>query len=120
MRRLLSAAGKKLLAIAVVLAVVAAVLWWQRTPLLSWYYLRGLAQATDQDRDLWVGRVAGLGTDATPGLLAHLKRDDPRVCANAEAVLAALGKSWGAHDARTAALAEDVTGAFGGFSTPGR
>jgi hypothetical protein len=120
MRRLLSAAGKKLAVLVVVLVVVAAVLWWQRTPLLSWYYLRGLAQATDQDRALWVERVAGLGTDATPGLLGHLKRDDARVCANAEAVLAALARAWGPHDARTAALAEDVTGAFSALSGPGR
>jgi hypothetical protein len=120
MRRLLSVSGKKLLIVLLLLAIVGAVLWWQRAPLVSWYYLRGLAQADDGDRAQWVQRVASLETGAVPGLIDHFKRNDVKVCVNAEAALAALVKRWGVNHARTAALAEDVTGAFGALSTPGR
>jgi hypothetical protein len=120
MRRLLSAVGKKMVVVLILLAVVLAIAWWQRTPLLSWYYLRGLAQADEKERAVWVERVCSLGAEAVPGLVGHLKRDDVRVCANAEAALSALAQRWGPYDQRTATLAEDVTGAFSALSTPGR
>jgi hypothetical protein len=120
MRRLFSISGKKLLIVLLLLATVGAVLWWQRAPLLTWYYLRGLARADDSDRAQWVQRVASLDSDAVPGLMDHFKRNDAKVCANAEAALAALVKRWGVNHARTAALAEEVSGAFSVLSTPGR
>jgi len=116
MRRL----RKTLTLIAVLLVVVAALAWWQRAPLLSWYTLRGLARAGDQDRAVWIQRVVNLDADAVPGLLDLLRRDDPRVCANAEAALAALVQRWGRGDSRTAALADELTRAFGNLGTPGR
>src|SRR5437867_1747591 len=112
MRRSLSGARKKLTVLAVLVLAVAALIWWQRAPLLGWYYLRGLARTGDEDRAAWVEKVAGLDTDAVPGLLHLLRRDDPRACANAEAALAALAKRWGGTDPRTVTLAEDVTAAF--------
>src|SRR5437660_12934936 len=100
MRRSLSGACKKLTALVVLLVAVTALAWWQRAPLLGWYYLRGLARAGDEDRAAWVEKVAGLDTDAVPGLLHLLRRDDPTTCANAEAALAALARRWGYTDSR--------------------
>jgi hypothetical protein len=118
MLRLLS--GKKLVMVLIVLAALAAVLWWQRTPLLTWYYLRGLARSDDSERTLWVQRVAGLDAEVVPGLIGHLKHGDAKVCANAKAALAALVNRWGPQDARTAAVASDITGAFSTLGMPGR
>src|SRR5262249_58767858 len=120
MRRSLSGARKKLTAFVILLGAVAALAWWQRAPIIGWYYLRGLARAGDEDRAAWVEKVASLDTDAVPGLLQLLRRDDPKTCANAEAALAALAKRWGYNDSRTATLAEDVTSAFGALGAPGQ
>src|SRR2546421_4890959 len=116
MRRL----RKTLTVLALMFAVLVALAWWQRAPLLSWYALRGLARAGDQERATWIQRVVNLDADAVPGLMDLLRRDDPRVCANAEAALAALVQRWGRGDSRTAALADELTRAFGNLGTPGR
>jgi hypothetical protein len=111
---------KKLTAVGVVLAALAAVLWWQQTPVLSWYYLRGLAAADDGDRAAWAQRTASLGCEAVPGLVDLLSQDDPKVCANAEAALSAMTQLWGAGDLRTAKLADELTGAFCKLHNPGK
>jgi hypothetical protein len=120
MRHLLSRAGKKLAALGIVLAVLAAVIWWQRTPLLSWYYLRGLAAAEDVDRATWVECVAGLDAAVVPGLVDLLRQADTRACANAEAALAVLAKRWGPADPRTINLAQELTRAFGSLHQAGK
>jgi hypothetical protein len=112
--------SKKVLFSLGLVIILAGVGWWERTPLLSWYYLRELAQAEEEDRDKWVERVAGLDQAAVPGLLAHLRRDDARVCANARAALACLIQRWGSDDARAAALAEQLVQGYAGRSLPGQ
>jgi hypothetical protein len=116
MRRLVN----KLPYVAVVLTVLAGGLWWQRTPLLSWYYLRGLATAEEADRAAWVERATSLDGDAVPGLVDLLRRGNPKACANAEAALSALVKRWGAIDPRTVKLADDLASAFGSLHNPGK
>jgi hypothetical protein len=111
---------KKLIVLGVTVAIVCGLLWWQRVTLLSWYYARGLAGATDADRALWIERTVSLDTGAVPGLIGLLHQDDPKVCANAEAALAALAKHWGPADLRTAKLAEEMTSHFGGLRNPGK
>jgi hypothetical protein len=111
---------KKLVVAALLLACVAAAVWWQRTPLLSWYYLRGLAEANEQDRARWVERVASLDAAAVPGTIALLRQPDARVCANAEAALAELVHRWGAADPRTAELSAELTNLFAALSAPGQ
>jgi hypothetical protein len=112
--------AKKLAAVGLMLTVVAGVVWWQRTPLLSWYYLRSLGAADDGDRAAWVERTISLDNDAVPGLVDLLRQDDAKVCANAEAALAGLGKRWGASDVRTGKLAEELIGAFSSLHNPGK
>src|SRR5262245_7346056 len=104
MRRLLFPGGRKWPVPLLVLLTLAGVAWLNRTPLLTWYYLRQLTAAAPAERETWAERVAGLGEAALPGLLEHLTRGDAQVCANAEAALAQLARRWGLADARTAAL----------------
>src|SRR5262245_25094564 len=100
MRRLAFLGTKKglLLAAAALVLTLAGLAWLNRTPLLTWYYLRGLADAGEADREKWVERLAGLDGAAVPGLLAFLQEGSPMVCGNAGAALARLFKRWGAED----------------------
>src|SRR5262245_42704809 len=118
--RLLSFRGKgRLCALALLLALGGAA-WLNRTTLLTWYYLRGLAGASPQDRAVWVERVAGLEEEALPGLFDQLGRADVPPCANAEAVLSCLVRRWGAGDSRTVRLVGRLTERFARLSGPGQ
>jgi len=120
MSSLFLAARKKLPIILILFTIAAGVLWWQRTPVMCWYYLRGLSQADEATRAWWVENTSGLGQDAVPGLIDLLRQKDARVCVNSEAALAAIARQWGASDARTAALAEELALHYNGFSAAGR
>src|SRR6058998_3706098 len=82
--------SKKWWALLVVLGMAAGVAWWQRTPLLTWYYLQRLTAAAETDRAYWAKRVAGLDEAALPGLFDCLQHTEARVCDNAQAALLAL------------------------------
>jgi HEAT repeat protein len=112
--------GKKGLTVLALLLVLAAVAWINRTPLLSWYYLRGLAAAGEEDRASWAECVAGLDEAALPELFEFLERPEPGTCANAEAALACLGRRWGNSDVRSLRLLEQLAERFARFSVPGR
>jgi hypothetical protein len=96
-----------------------AALWWGHEPLLSWYYLRGLARADDAQRDRWAERVAGLDGAAVSPLLDLLAADD-RACANARAALDALFRRWGPDDARGEELARRLSEGFARLSPAGQ
>src|SRR5262249_56532306 len=105
MRRLFSPKSRlRLGAVLLALLVLAGVAWFNRTPLLSWYYLRQLTAASAADRETWAERVAGLGDAVLPALLDCLTRDDAQACANAEAALARLARGWGRANPVTATL----------------
>ena len=97
-----------------------AAAWVERGPLLTWYCVRGLERATDQDRALWADRVAGLGEEAEPAVFASLGRADDGACRNAGAALERWAGQWGGDDARAAALAGRMEKAFGACSPAGR
>ena len=84
---------KKLVAVVATVAVVLLLLAggvavMERTAILSWYYVRNLAQADESNQAVWVERVVGLGEDAIPNLLDCLTNPDPTACRNARAALA--------------------------------
>jgi len=112
--------GKHLLLLLSLLLVLAGIGWWQRTPVLAWYYVRGLSGASEVDRETWVTRVTGLDSAAVPALLACLRRDNPQACANAQTVLVHLVARWGACDARALELADKMTESFPGLSGCGQ
>jgi hypothetical protein len=83
-----------------VLLVAAGVAWLERTPLQCWYYMRGLSGASEAERDVWIGRLTGLGEPAVEGLLDCLGSEDDRSCRNAVAALNHLACEWGCSDPR--------------------
>jgi hypothetical protein len=120
MRRLWRFGGKGKWLVLGVLLLAAAGVWWQRTPLLTWYHLNNLANATDADRQTYLDAVVALDAAAVPGLMEMLHRDDARVCANAEAALSALLRHWGPGDARTQDVLARVEQEFALLSAPGQ
>jgi len=104
----------------VVLMVVGGAAWMERTPLLSWIYVRGLARADEGNQAVWVERVAGLDGAAMPGLVELLNQDDARVCGNAQAALSVLSNRWNADDPRRQELARRLADGFPRFSQVGQ
>jgi HEAT repeat protein len=95
-------------------------LWLQRRPILTWYYLRGLTEANESDRESWAERIAGQGEIAVPELLDCLARDDERICANARLALARLCGPLPQDDPCWVALTEHLAGEFPRLSLPGQ
>lgn len=114
--------GRKLFAALAVVFVLgcAGLAWMERSTLLTWYYLRGLAGAAEEDRPRWLERVASLGEVALPGLLESLKQSDARPCGNARAALERLSQVWGVDDPLTGELAQRLARDFGQFSAIGQ
>jgi hypothetical protein len=108
------------LVVAGLLLAGAGIAWVERTALLAWFCVRGLARANESHRACWVERVACLGEAAVPGLLDCLARPDPSVCGNAREGLARLVAGWGGSDARSVALALRLARAFPHLSRPGQ
>lgn len=96
------------------------VAWRERLTLLSWFYVRNLAHASDSTRERWVGRVANLGETALPGLFNCLAQPDASVCVNARAALERMMHQWGNGEARTADLALRLAHEFSHFSATGQ
>jgi hypothetical protein len=94
--------------------------WFCRERLLNWYYLRGLAQASESERDQWAERVASLGETAVPGLLACLAREDERTCANARAALERICACVPQDDPRWSSVTSRLAEVFPGLSAPGQ
>jgi hypothetical protein len=101
------------------LLVGAAFAWTERTPLLSWFYVRGLARADEATAPTWVERVASLGESAVPNLLATLSDPNPATCANARQAFVRLSSDWN-NDARCVTLAGRFAYKWDAFSTPGK
>lgn len=115
-----SRGGKKWLVLLALPAVLVGILWWQRTAILEWHYLRSLATADDNDRDAWADRVAGLDLEVLPRLLAILRADDPRACTNVEAALVSMLRRWGVDDPRGKTLADELLNCFTELSVEGQ
>ena len=105
---------------AALLSAGGAAAFTERAPLLAWGFARCLARANEADRALWADRVAGLGEDAEPAVLAWLTQGDDAACRNAGAALERWVNQWGADDPRAAVLAGRLARGFADYSTPGR
>jgi HEAT repeat protein len=98
----------------------AGAFWLEREPLLTWYYLRGLAHADESERGVWLERVATLGGAALPGLLDQLGGEDVPARANATAALDRISGEWERDDARWSDLTERLASKFGGLGKAGQ
>jgi hypothetical protein len=101
------------LGLAVLLLIGGGGAWLERASLRTWWVLRGLKQADESERDVWVERAADLGEPAVEGLLGCLDEGDDRARDNAAAALDHLARNWGADDPRTADLAGKLARAYG-------
>lgn len=102
----------------ILLAGLVGAGWWLRAPLVAWYSVRGLVQANEANRDVWVERVASLGDAAIPSLLERLVNDDPKGCENVGAALDRLGSDEEA--TRRTLLAVRLSDTFDTFSPAGK
>jgi hypothetical protein len=105
--------------VAAFLLLAGAGLWLGRSSFWTWYTLRGLARANENERDRWAERAAGLDRAALPALLDLLGRDD-RACANARAALTLLVQRWGTDDVRGEELARCLSEKFPRLSPVGQ
>jgi HEAT repeat protein len=96
---------------------VGALGWWQRMPLLAWYFVHRLAAAAGDDQRTWVARTATLGDAAVPPLLRCLSGQDAQACANAQAALAQI---VGTAERRQSALTARLADRFAGLSAAGQ
>jgi HEAT repeat protein len=103
----------------VLLAVVVGV-WLERKPLLTWYALRGLAKAGEDEREVWVDRVAEQGKLALPTLLEWLGRDDERICSHARAALARICGQMPQDDLHWTEWTDRLATQFPHLSEPGQ
>jgi hypothetical protein len=118
-----AALKKKWLALGAALIVLIAaggVACWQRTPLLAWYAVRGLAAADESQRPRWVEKVRRLDRAAWPRLVECLCQSDERCVANAAAALASISKPWPADDARWTELGSLLTDRFAHMTVLGQ
>jgi hypothetical protein len=112
--------GNKMVVVLLLVALAAGAAWWQRGPLLARYYVRQLCQAEAADREEWVSRVVAQDAAALPPLLERLTDADKGACENAGAALLALADNWGADDARSLTLVEQLAADFAGYTVPGK
>src|SRR6516164_7104192 len=88
-----------------VLVVVALL---EKEALQSWYYVRQLSQAEEDQSQHWAAHVAGLDVAALPRLMDCLRRTNRRPCANAQTALRRMIENWEAGDARRTHLADQL------------
>jgi hypothetical protein len=101
-------------------AVLAGVAWFERTPLLSWYYVRGLANADEAACETWVNRVTSLGNAALPRLIDQLRQVEVRPCENAAVGMMRLVESWDQAATARGDLAGQLVRNFASFSPHGQ
>ncbi len=110
---------KTWLALLVVVGI-AGVGWWQRQPVLAWYYVRQLSNAYQENREGCASKVAELDEAALPPVLEGLQSEDALVCANLQYALVLMTKRWGITDPRAQDLVERLHAGFDTFSTQGQ
>jgi hypothetical protein len=102
------------------LVFLGGLAWYQRTPLLTWYYMRNLVRADAENRESWADRVATLDSPILVPLLDSLTDTTPRVCENLRLALERLAGRWSVDDERTLQLVQQTQSRFEAFSSPGR
>ena len=116
-----SSRGRKV-AVAIFLALFlggAGIAWTERSTLLCWLFVHGLARANDANRDRWVERVAGLGDVVVPELVEILSDQRPVACGNARAAMLRMTCD-GPTEPRRFQLATRLARGWDGFSEPGK
>src|ERR1017187_9680904 len=101
-------------------AGLSGVAYWQRQPVLAWYYVRQLTHTYQENRDGYARKVAALEEAALPRVLEGLQSSDAIVCANMQYALLLMTEQWGVTDPRSQRLVECLNIRFGDFSPVGQ
>jgi HEAT repeats len=104
----------------IVIAGLAGVAYWQREPMLAWYYVRQLSLAYPENCEVHAKKVAELEEIALPRVFGELQNEDALICANMQYALMLMMKRWGVADPRSPALIERLQVEFAGFSLAGQ
>lgn len=104
----------------VVALILGGLAWWQREPILSWYFVRELGDANESQLESYAQKLAHLGDAAVPRLLDGLRNDDASVCGKMQYALLLMVKKWGHADGRSAELVESLHARFNEFSAAGQ
>src|SRR5688572_5309857 len=118
MRSRRSAKAKWFFLAVLVLATIAG--WWQRGPILAWYYVHQLCGASHGASEAWAKRAAALDEAVAPRLLDALRTPDATACLNVRQCLGLITKAWGPTDPRTTQLLERAHGRFRELSPSGQ
>jgi HEAT repeat protein len=101
--------GKWWISGAVLLLVgLAGLAWTQREWLQGWWLTRGLANASEANRTVWIERLAEMGKPAIRPLVGLLTQEEPRVHDNALAAIDHLARLWTASAPSTGLLAHEL------------
>lgn len=113
---------KKIVKVSVLVALplLAGIGWLQHSRIQAWYYVWQLSKADATNRDVWIERVAKLDQAAVWAMMRCLDRDQELACNNVLSVLEKLTIRWGAADARTAGLLQQLSVQYPTFSWTGR
>jgi hypothetical protein len=112
--------NKKTWLIVVVLVTLTGVAWWQRQPVLAWYYVRQLSNANQENREAYTKKVTELDEAALPHLLDGMQNSDAIVCGNLQHALGLLTRKWGIEDSRSQSLLARLNTRFDSFSLAGQ
>jgi HEAT repeats len=101
-------------------AALSGVAYWQREPVLAWYYVRQLTHTYQENRDAYARKVATLEEAALPGVLEGLQSSDAIVCGNMQYALLLMTEQWGVADPRSQRLVECLNIHLADFSPVGQ
>ena len=107
-------------AIIICILVLGLGIWFGRTQLLAWYYVRQLSAANLENRDPWIARALSLDEAVVPALIACVDRNDDQACDNAMTALKNLLDRWASDDPRAISLSCRIGDAFPAMSAAGQ
>ena len=99
---------RKTLVLLALLGLFSGIGWWQHRPLLAWYYVKQLTQASDETQGVCVNRVISVDDAAIPSLIDALETADDKSAANLESAFIGLLGAWGPDDARSENLLKQL------------
>jgi hypothetical protein len=102
------------------LLLAGGLAWRERTALRCWFNLRGLAKATPENKDWWIGRIVSLGEPAIPGLLEGLSSPNDQVCKYHQDALNRMTEQWAAADSRSVGLVTRLAHGFAKYGPAGQ
>lgn len=107
-------------AIAAGVLAVAVIGWSQRSAVITWYTLRGLARADEQSRQGWTERVSRIEPAPVQTILSYLQTGDAHVCGNMRAGLLQIVENSGGREDRCERLSSQLASQWSAANPTGQ